>query len=243
MVKISVVIPAYNCARYIDKCLGSILSQSLPKKDYEVIVVNDASTDATKNVLSAYEKQVRIINNRSNKGLIFSLNKGVRAAKGRYIMRLDADDYVDRNLLSSTLKVAETSSCDCIYTDRYETSIRSRKQRYIRVGPNNLFDMIGCGILFKKEIFKSLGLYDDLLFEEYDFMLRLAKEGFKWYYLQKPLYYYVKHGSNMTLQKHYWQKGWEQLLKKWGREELRKWVDIQVSVKGRSRFLQYLRGV
>lgn len=236
MAKITVLIAAYNCGKHIGKCLRSVLAQRMPKKDVEIVVVDDASTDNTAAVLAEYAKSIRVLSNRTNRGLAHSLNRGLRAAKGEYIMRVDGDDYIAGGLLRATLAIAKKKGSDCVYTDRYEVDAKSKKKRLVKVGSGNIFGMVGCGMLFRRDVFRALGGYDNLLFEEYDFMLRFAKKGMRWDYLQKPLYYYIKHGSNMTAKKGYWEKGWGQLLRKWGRPELAKWVGIQARESGSSPF-------
>ena len=239
MLKISIVVPAYNCEKYIENSLRSIFSQTLPKGNYEVIVVNDGSIDGTLDILNKYRGRIKLIN-QLNKGLASACNRGIQESKGDYIMRLDPDDYYDRKLLSLTLNVLESMpEYHCVYTDRYEIDLLNNTQVEVSISKDNIFDMVACGILFRREVFDKIGLYNDLLFEEYDFMIRFFNNGFKGYYLQKPLYYYVKHGSSMTKQKNYWKNGWKQLLEKWGKRELKRWIDVQLKEKGTSRFLQF----
>ena len=240
MLKISIIVPAYNCEKHVERSIQSIFSQTLPKENYEVIVVNDGSTDGTLNILKKYQDRIRIIN-QPNMGLVSACNRGIKEAKGIYIMRLDPDDYYSEKLLSSTLDVLENKpEYHCVYTDRYEIDLTKSVKVRMKVGKDNVFDMIASGVLFRREVFERIGLYDDILFEEYDFMIRFFKNGFKAYYLQKPLYYYTKHHASITAQKDYWENGWKQLLKKWGKEELKKWVEIQLRESGKSRFLRFL---
>jgi len=233
---ISVIVAAYNCEKYIVKAMQSIFSQTLPNKHYEVIVVNDGSTDKTLSVLNQYKDRIKLLN-QSNQGLPSACNRAIQEAKGDYVTRLDPDDYYDEKLLLLTSKILETMpDYHYVYTDRYEVDILNNTQIKVAVGKDNVFDMIGCGILFRREIFDKIGLYKDLLFEEYDLMLRLSDKGLKGYYLQQPLYYYVKHQASMTHQQNYWKDGWKQLVDIWGEEKLKKYIDIQVDLKGTSRF-------
>jgi len=233
---ISVIVAAYNCEEYIEKALKSIFAQTLSGKDYEVIVVNDGSTDNTLSILDKYKDRIRVVD-QPNKGLAAAYNRGIREANGDCIIRLDPDDYFDRELLSLTLDTLETMpEYHCVYTDRYEIDVLNNTKAEVRVGEGNVFDMIGCGVLFRREVFNKVGLHRDLLFEEYDFMLRFFDNGLKGYYLPKLLYYYVRHDSSMTSQQNYWQDGWKQLADLWHGEKLKKYVDIQVRLKGTSRF-------
>ena len=233
---ISVIVAAYNCEQYIEKAMQSIFAQTVSDRDYEVIVVNDGSTDNTLDTLNKYNDEIKLISQPS-RGLAAACNRAIEEAKGDYIIRLDGDDYFDRRLLSSTLKVLESEPrYYCVYTDRYEINALDNTKVRVNVGENNIFNMIGCGILFRRETFDKIGLYRDLLFEEYDLMLRFFDNGLKGYYLQEPLYYYVRYESSMTNQQNYWPDGWQQLVDIWGKEKLKKYIDIQIKVKGTTRF-------
>ena len=85
--KLSIIIPTYNCQKYIDKCLSSVVDSG-----NEIIVINDGSTDETIDILKKY-KNIKIFNN-ENSGVSFSRNYGVKKATGEYIMFLDSDDYL-----------------------------------------------------------------------------------------------------------------------------------------------------
>lgn len=91
---LSFIIPAYNCARYIGTCLDSVLAQGLDKNDYEVIVINDGSTDDTEQIVRAYclgNENFRLIST-PNQGAGLARNEGIVRAGGRYVYFMDADD-------------------------------------------------------------------------------------------------------------------------------------------------------
>jgi len=94
----SIVVPVYNTANYLNKCIGSILNQSYD--NYEIIVINDGSTDNSKEILEEYKanKKITIITQK-NKGLSVARNNGIKKSKGDYIIFLDSDDYIDYKLL------------------------------------------------------------------------------------------------------------------------------------------------
>ena len=234
--RVSIVIATYNCEQYVEKALQSIFSQTLPDRDYEVIVINDGSTNNTLDILNKYQSQIKLIT-QPHQGLAAACNRAIQEAKGAYIIRIDADDYANQELLTLTLNILESApNYHCVYTDRYEVNALDNTRVRVNVGRDNIFDMVGCGILFRREVFGKIGLYRDLLFEEYDMMLRFFDNGFQGYYLQEPLYYYLKRESSMTNQQDYWKEGWKQLVDIWGKEKLKKYVDIQIKVKGATRF-------
>lgn len=239
--KVSVIITAYNCEKFIQKALNSVLTQTFSPQEYEIIAVNDGSTDNTLNLLKEFQDRITIID-QDNKGFVAARNAGIQSVKGENIIILDADDYLDKEMLYKAVNLLECNpDYQCVYTDRYEIDIVGNSIKRISVGKDNIFNILAAGILFRRHVFDVIGLYEDLLFEEYDFMIRFIKK-FRSYYHREPLYYYVKHGSNMTAQDGYWERGWNQLLKKWGKDEIERWVAIQSREEGTSRFLKFMKG-
>ena len=92
--KFSIIVPVYNTEKYLKRCLDSIKSQSF--KDYEVIIVNDGSTDKSDDIISKYPYKVI---NQENQGLSMARNNGVKEALGEYLIFLDSDDYIEKDLL------------------------------------------------------------------------------------------------------------------------------------------------
>ena len=92
MPKVSVVMPAYNAEAYIGAAMESILSQSFG--DFEFLILNDCSTDGTEAIIQSYDDpRIVYIKNEKNMGVAATLNKGLAAAQGEYIARMDADDF------------------------------------------------------------------------------------------------------------------------------------------------------
>lgn len=98
---ISFIVPAYNAEKTIDKCLKSIFELDKSKLEYEVIVVNDASEDSTEEHILKYDnyKNLVYINSDKNQGISVARNKAVKRAKGKYLIFVDSDDYVQSSLL------------------------------------------------------------------------------------------------------------------------------------------------
>lgn len=114
---ISVIIPMYNAEKYIEQAIDSVLDQTF--KDVEVIVINDCSTDGSLELVrSRYENnpRVRLLHNRINRGVAKTRNIGMRAANGKYIALLDADDAYLPNMLETLYNVAETHDADVVST-------------------------------------------------------------------------------------------------------------------------------
>lgn len=91
MITLSILLPIYNAERYIQQAIDSILTQRY--RDFELLLLNDGSTDGSISIINSYsDARIRVIHNETNKGLIYTLNNGIRQAKGKYIGRMDADD-------------------------------------------------------------------------------------------------------------------------------------------------------
>lgn len=193
---ISVIIPTYNQSQFLGRCLRSILDQIISKDEYEIIVINDGSNDQTTKVLKIYNKQISIIENKKNKGLPYSINKGIKKAKGRFVVRLDSDDYVNTNFLY-ILKIflIENTTIDAVSCDYF--IVNDREEIVSRKSSSK--DPIGCGIMFRLEHLINLGLYDEnfLVHEDKDLRLRF-NEKYKVFRIPLPLYRYRKHQNNIT---------------------------------------------
>ena len=192
---ISVIIPVLNQEKFIGRCLRSILQQTLDRNFYEILVINDGSTDKTSYALELFGKEITVINNKKNIGLPASVNKGIKKSKGKYIIRLDSDDYVNENFLNIlfvyiTSNQVDAVSCDYLIVDDNENVLKRE---------NCLRKPIGCGILFKKKHLENIGLYDNKFLYHEDKELRLRfKKKYKISRLNIPLYRYRMHTSNMT---------------------------------------------
>jgi len=194
--QISILIPVHNGEKYIGRCIRSALKQTHNDDDYEIIVVNDASTDKTLTALEPYRDSIRIINNEKQLGLPATLNIAIKSAIGQYIVRLDSDDYVHNeyiNILSMHLNMnhsIDAIACDYLLVDDDENVLT-----YMDCES----DPIACGIMFRIEHLIEIGLYDEnfLSCEDEDFRLRYEKK-YNIDRVKLPLYRYRRHSENMT---------------------------------------------
>ena len=200
MYKVSVIIPCFNHEKFIGRCLRSILDQSINKRDYEVIVIDDGSTDSSLKIIKSFGKDIKILKNKNNRGLPFSLNLGIKSSKSKYFVRLDSDDYVNKNFLLFLLEFIERNkdttdavSCDYLVVNDSEKIIKRE---------NCIKKPIACGIIFKTSHLISLGLYNEkfLINEEVELRKRYEKK-YKISRLELPLYRYRRHLSNITNKK------------------------------------------
>ena len=102
--EVSVLVPAFNQEEYIGRCLRSLLHQTMRQTDYEIVVKNDGSTDLTRYAVSQFsqgsESNIQYIEHKQNTGLPSALNTGIMSARGRFIVRVDSDDFVNQNYLT-----------------------------------------------------------------------------------------------------------------------------------------------
>jgi glycosyltransferase involved in cell wall biosynthesis len=189
-----VVLPTYNQAPYLDRCIRSLLAQS-QYTDYEIICINDGSTDETTSILEKYSKQITILENTINCGLPFSINRVIKESSSRFIVRVDSDDYVSRHFLRIlTLALQLNNELDAVACD-YEVfdSKGTISISNIEKSP------IACGIMFRRDHLWEVGLYDETfkIHEDKELMTRFEKK-YKVTRIPIPLYRYRKHNNNLT---------------------------------------------
>ena len=171
---ISVIIPAYNSAKTLPKCIASVLGQTY-KGEVEIIVIDDASTDETSQV--AADTRVRYYRNPCNKGVFFGRTEGIRQARGERIMFIDSDDWLPSNAIELLASHDADIVCgDYVYRltrfnlphhfNRYELGGHISKQqisdRYIRsaFGDHSLIPVSMCAKLFKTKLLKNISFPD-----------------------------------------------------------------------------------
>ena len=208
MTKVSVYITAYNYANYVEEAIDSILNQTM--LDWELIIINDGSTDNTLNVIKKYESnpQIKIIN-QENKGLNVTNNIALRISTGKYIMRLDADDYLDQNallILSNILDIKP--EFDLVYPDYYKIDPSGKIIEQVRRKKLNdevkLFDLPAHGActMFRTNVLRQIGGYIEEFDcqDGYELWLRFIKK-YHPYNVNIPLFYYRQHPASLTKNK------------------------------------------
>lgn len=193
---VSIIITAYNYERYIERAIRSCLEQSISKNQFEVIVVNDCSTDNTVKILENYKDSVRIFNLEKNCGLSAARNFGVKKSLGQFIIFLDADDYIQKDLLLiQQTFLTQNNSLDAVSTDYYFVDDRGTHTEHVDAEKKP----IACGIMFRKDLLIDIGLYDESFRarEEEDLRIRFLKKH-SIYNIILPLYRYRMHDNNLT---------------------------------------------
>lgn len=193
---ISVIVPTYNRAKYLSRCIRSILNQTENKLDYEIIVVDDGSTDETEIILDAFSSVIRVVRNSENRGLPASLNRALEIVTGKFVVRVDSDDFVNRYFLACLRAFTELNdNVDAVASDYLVVDENERvlSREHAKESP------IACGILFSADDMISVGGYNEeyLVHEDREFRNRYEQE-FEVQYLSIPLYRYRKHDGNLT---------------------------------------------
>lgn len=196
---ITILVPVYNHEEYIGRCLRSLINQNIHRPYFEIMVINDASTDNSDSAITNFKNEIYYIRNKRRLGLSGTLNVGIKKIKTPYFVRVDSDDYVNENFLIFLLNFIEFNKyMDAIACDYYLID----KNEKILQRVNCLEKPIGCGIIFKTDQIVKLGMYDKdfLLHEDKDLRKRFLKK-FNIFRLELPLYRYRQHETNITKNK------------------------------------------
>lgn len=135
-IELSVIVPVYNVEKYIGECLESIVSQKM--ENVEIILVNDGSTDKSKEICECFchNTQKIYLHNQINQGVSVARNKGIELARGRYVIFLDSDDWLIKDIIPEFLKCLDNTDADLIVS-RYDTYLE-RVQKYVKSTENNI---------------------------------------------------------------------------------------------------------
>lgn len=201
---ISIVIPCYNDAKYIEQSVLSALNQTY--SPIEVIVIDDGSNEETKRVLKRIEPKITKLITQKNQGQSVARNVGIQESKGQYIVTLDSDDFFETTFCEKAMKVIdedpEAKIVSCYTFLLFED------------GSNSIFKTVGGGInfflckngalgsaLFKKEDWAKCGGFDETMqqgLEDWEFYIRLLKNGGIAQIIKEPLYNYRKRSNTTT---------------------------------------------
>lgn len=201
---VSIIIPCYNDAQYIEQAVQSALNQTYHNK--EVIVVDDGSNAETKAVLKQIEPTITRLITQENQGQSTARNVGINAAKGDFIFVMDSDDFIAPTLCKEAVAVftfdvsLKIVSCQAtlLYSDK-------KTEIYIPKGGDIsafMYQNSALGTsMFKKEDWQRVNGYDETMrcgFEDWEFFIRLLKSGGTAFVIQKPLYTYRKREASTT---------------------------------------------
>lgn len=210
MPTVSIIIPVYNGARFLPEAIDSVFAQTY--KDYEIIVIDDGSTDNTKEVLEPYFDKIKYIY-QNNRGVAGAMNAGIRHAHGEYIAFLDQDDiWLPQKLAIQINYMANNPEIGLVYSKAHKIDEDGKllhlKRKDRGTPSGDIFDKLyfrcsitSCsGVILRKRVFDTIRLFDETIkiSTDYDLWLRIARR-FKIAGINTPLYKQRKvHGSLST---------------------------------------------
>ena len=225
--KVSIIVPIYNVEKYLDRCISSLINQTL--KDIEIILVDDGSPDNCPKMCDEYAKKdyrIKVIH-KKNAGLGYARNSGLEIAYGEYIAFVDSDDYVDTRMYETLYKRAKSISADTVFCGFKTETTNNRWNESKEVNNdllwegNNvkefLYNMIASGKGIKKErlyqmsvwhaIYKRCIIFDnniifpserDVVSEDIPFQIDFLKRSNRVLYLKDHFYYYCLNKTSLT---------------------------------------------
>lgn len=198
--QITVLMPVYNSEKYLKEAMESILSQSF--RNFEFLIINDGSLDNSFNIISSYkDPRIRLVQNNKNRGLIYSLNKGIKLSKGELIARMDADDISRPDRLEKQVKYMTTHPEVIVCGS--DIGVINNIGKFLYYQPTLLRDkqirncmVVTCplvhpSVIYRKNTIVEVGGYDTRAYvvEDYDLWVKLMTEG-KFSNISEPLLYY-----------------------------------------------------
>lgn len=215
MLLLSIIVPIYNVEQYLERCVKSLVNQDITHDSYEIILVNDGSTDRSgeiaRNLASQYENICLI--EQENRGLSGARNTGLHVAKGKYVMFVDSDDYVEEMMLNGLLDVITKQGLDMLL---YKASVdkdgvkigsfghQQRADEHIYEGISLLMKGKALTsvwlIIYLRQMLKTAGIFftEGILHEDIDFNLRAFPVAKKVMFLDVDFYHYCVNPDSIT---------------------------------------------
>lgn len=209
--KISIIVPVYNVKPYLNKCLDSLIFQSM--KEIEIIIIDDGSTDGSDAICDEYAKMDKriIVCHQKNCGLSCARNVGLKIAKGKYIMFVDSDDYVEKDFCKIPYELAETKNVDLVMfhfrTIRNDIKINPEKKpiedgyKTTEEALKTMFYVTSVGVwnkMYAKYLFNNCSFPDGHIFEDNAISYKLIINSKKTYFINTVLYNYCLRSNTLS---------------------------------------------
>lgn len=210
---VSVIIPCYNAEAYLESALNSILRQSY--KNIEIVLIDDGSTDNSHKIyqeIQSKDPRVKVFKNESNLGLIATLNRGIKLAKGELIARMDADDISEKKRIekqqlylknNSTVSLVGTSAIQIDSNSKPLTAIDETylEANTIKISAYFSQPLVHGSIMAKREIFETYTYDKDYIHsEDFELWLRMVHDGVEIANLSDKAYFYRQNESGVSKQ-------------------------------------------
>lgn len=228
--RVSVIIPTFNRAHLIGKAIKSVLNQTY--KDFEIIVVDDGSTDNTEEIVKSFtDFKIHYICHKHNRGASTARNTAIKASRGEYFAFLDSDDEWLPEKLDKQMKIFESESSEVgvVYTGDYYVDEKDKEIKKVHIPRKEgyIYEELLAGnyvgtpsaLLVKKECFTKVGLFDEDLSgsEDYDMWFRIAKY-YKFRYVKDLLVVCLIHNNQITANSEVMIEGVKRIQKKYSKE-------------------------
>lgn len=217
MVGLSIIVPVYNVERYLRRCIDSILKQTF--RDFEVILINDGSTDNSRTICNEYKRLDTRINiiNQKNGGLSSARNEGLKKANGEYIAFVDSDDYISNNMFMKMMKLANEYNCDIVscgyrrFEGKFCTNEESSEQIFKfsnREALNNYLlnyddkdrkmDTVVWNKIYRRTLFNNIEFPEGKIYEDGYVTYKLLYKANNIIHIDDELYYYFQKSDSIS---------------------------------------------
>lgn len=201
---VSVVIPCFNQGKFIDEAVQSVLASAY--RNIEIIIVNDGSTEErTKHILQSYSAPKTTVIETENNGVSAARNTAIQAAKGKYILPLDADDKIAPTYLEKAVSVLESDTdIGLVYCEAALFGTEQGKWKLPKFSIKSFINgnCIFISSLFRKSVWEKVGGFkENMLFslEDWDFWISIIETGSGVYQIPEILFFYRKHAESRTI--------------------------------------------
>lgn len=199
---VSVVVPCYNGARFIDQLMVTLAAQTF--RDFETIIVDDGSGEETRAKLVTLGSAAQVIH-QVNQGPGAARNTGIKAARAGIILALDCDDQLDPTYLEETVAAMQAASADVgfLFTHERMSGLRQGVEpRYFKLFDQLFINRVPSCLMMRKDAWRKAGGYDDAMregYEDWEFTIAMASAGYRCIEIPKPLFTYRVSNDGLLL--------------------------------------------
>lgn len=208
MIDVSVIVPVYNTEKYLEKCLGSIINQTFI--NYEIIIINDGSPDNSETIiqeyLTKYPQKIKYYK-KENGGLSEARNMGILKSSGKYLMFVDSDDYISKDMIEKLYNCIETQGSDMAICNMIKIDSKNQSTKIINYNPGTvniledkkiLFNLpCACNKMYNKKLFDNLKFDKNKYYEDLRLINKLYLNCNKVAFIDNFCYYYVERNNSI----------------------------------------------